>query len=160
MKTLYLSALFAGWLFVHPAQAFSGLELSVSKPHAGTALQNKGIYSLSYFTTGLSPWPGFSEWGMVAMPSWGPSDTTFSASPRTQSFVGLYGGHLFLLGSGIVRPGFELGTVWEDTRISQVGSAPITRSNLSLYYAFKVQVLCLSFLVSNKGYGVGLNFSL
>lgn len=147
-------------LLLHSSEAFSGLELTVSKPYPGTALDNKGIYSLSYFTTGFSFWPGFSEWGITGMPSWGGIASSNDKS-QTKSFVGLYGGHLFLLRGGFIRPGFELGSVWEETQMLQGHSNSIVnQSQLALYYAFKVQVLCLSFLVSNMGYGIGLNFSL
>ncbi len=160
MKPRFLWTLGLGWALGSSSFGYSGLEFSVSRAHSGAALLNKGIYALSYFTTGLSPWPGFSEWGMVAMPAWGSGGSGTLSSGKVASFVGVYGGHLFLLGGGFLRPGFELGSLWEQGQVNQTESGSRTTSNLGLYYSFKVQVLCLTFLVSNQGYGLGLNFSL
>jgi hypothetical protein len=160
MKPRFLWALGLGWALGSSSFAFSGLELSVSKAHSGTALSNKGIYTLSYFTTGLSHWPGFSEWGIVAMPGWSSVKSDTLNSRKVASFVGVYGGHLFLLGSGFIRPGFELGSLWKQIQVNKAESESPTTTNFGLYYSFKVQILCLTFLVSNQGYGLGLNFSL
>jgi hypothetical protein len=139
------------------ASAASGLELTLSWPHPESATPERVIGSLSFFQTGGSPWPGFSEWGFTAMPQLRRAVAPASLAGKVDSFVGGYAGHVFPLWGGLVRPGFQLGSLWEET---WTGNGDGTRGRLGLYYAFRVQTSCLSFILSNRGQGLGVNFSL
>lgn len=137
-----------------------GMELGMSMPYSRTAVPGRPIFNLSWFSGRLSPFPGYTEYGFVAMLPVGGSDLSGSETSRTTDFAGMYAGQLFLPFHGWVRPGFSLGWVWEGkSRLSEQGATPSQRS-LSLYYAFKVQFSCLSFIGSNKGIGGGFNFSI
>jgi hypothetical protein len=137
------------------ARAAAGVEFTLSKPHPGYAAAARWIGSLSYFRLSLFPWPGFSEWGMTAML---PLDGRAGAVPihKADSYVGAYTGHVFPLWRGLVRPGFQVGSTW--TEVGKEGGS--LKGGFSLYYAFRIQASCLTYIVSNRGQGLGVNFSL
>lgn len=139
------------------ASSASGLELTLSWPHPESTTPGRVIGSLSYFQTGGSPWPGYSEWGFTAMPPIQRAEPAATLAGKVDSFVGGYAGHVFPLWGGLVRPGFQLGSLWEET---WTNGGDRTGGALSLYYAFRVQASCLSFILSNRGQGLGVNFSL
>lgn len=133
------------------------MEFTVSKPYVKTTEPGLFILALSWFNERLSPFPGFDEYGVTAMLPWRNEPATQEGLERTTDFVGLYAGHLFLPFQGRIRPGFDLGWVWEG--VGQSGSKSPSRQ-FALYYAMKVQVSCLTFVLSSKGIGGGINLSL
>jgi hypothetical protein len=136
------------------------MEFGLSVPYARTAVEGRPILNLSWFTGRLHPIPGFAEYGFVAMLPVGGEEDRSSARPRITDFAGMYAGHLFVPFQGRVRPGFNMGWIWEGKTDSSVPGAIHSSRFLSLYYAFKLQYSCLTFQASNKGIGGGLNFSL
>lgn len=155
MKPIALLILL-GLLIPGCPRAATGLELTLSWPHPETTVPGRWMGSLSYFRTGVSAWPGFSEWGVTGMPPISRTQADSNLSGQVDSFAGAYGGHVFPLWSGLIRPGFQLGTVWEEVWKDGEEKA----GSLSLYYAFRIQASCLTFILSNRGQGIGLNFSL
>ncbi len=129
-------------------------------PYANTAIEGRPILSLSWYTGRLFPLPGFDEYGFVGMLPIGNQTLGPSDNPRITDFAGLYAGRLFIPFHGSVRPGFNLGWVWEGKTIPSTDGAFDSKRSLSVYYAFKVQFSCLTFIASNKGVGGGFNFSL
>lgn len=150
------TALIMSVLVSHAATNAAGLELTLSKPHPGYAAEGRWIGSLSYFRISLYPWPGFSEWGITAMPPVGGPDSGPAQFDKADSFVGIYTGHVFPLWRGLIRPGFQLGSAWEEIGTS----SGTTKGEFALYYAFRIQASCLTFILSNRGQGLGVNFSL
>ena len=164
MKAWILLFLVAG-----SAWSQSGLDLCVQRPYGGSVAGKTGILSLSYYSPSWNRLAGFAEFGMVGMPSLGFSEEAPLDHRRTTSFVGLYAGHLFLLGGGFIRPGFTLGTVWEETAQPEWVQNPLNQtyekrtsldSKFAPYYAIKVQVMLFSLMFSNKGIGGGVNLTL
>ena len=142
--------------FLGSASASGGMEIGLSYPYAQTALPGRTILSLSWFTGHLSPFPGYGEYGFVAMLPVGDSKTEEQGHPKITDFAGMYAGHLFIPFRGWIRPGFNLGWVWE----GRSGSTNATvRRNLSIYYSLKAQISCLTYIASNKGVGGGINFN-
>ncbi len=139
------------------AKGGQGMEFTLSKPYAETAEPRRFILALSWFNGRVSPFPGFDEYGVTAMLPWGNEPGSQDGPERTTDFVGLYAGHLFLPFQGRIRPGFDLGWVWEG--VQKPASAHPSRQ-FALYYAMKVQVSCLTFVLSSKGIGGGINLSL
>lgn len=138
----------------------NGMELGISMPYSRSAVPGRPIFNLSWFSGRLSPFPGYTEYGFVAMLPLGGDDLPGPEAPRITDFAGMYAGQLFLPFHGWVRPGFSLGWIWEGkSQLTGQGDIRSHRS-LSLYYAFKVQFSCLSFIGSNKGIGGGFNFSI
>lgn len=144
------------WTTLTPARAQQGLELTLSKPYAHTATAPL-IFSLSWYTRAWLSIPGYQEYGVTAMPPMGASASVNSSESKAADFVGVYTGHLFLPFHGLVRPGFELGWLWEGLAES---GAQLSRHQFAFYYAMKVQVSCLTVLVSNQGIGGGVNLHL
>ena len=164
MKTGLIILIFLGGL-----RAQTGLDLCLQRPFSGSSAGTTGIASLSYYTPSWHRLAGFTEYGAVGMPSLGFREEDILDHRRTLSFIGLFGGHLFLLKGGLLRAGFSLGTVWEETARPEwipdtVTDAYIRRnvldSKFTPYFALKFQVLLFSFIISNKGAGGGLNFTL
>jgi len=163
MKALGLVLLLSGFVW-----AQTGLDLCFQKPFGGTAAGRTGIASLSYYAPSWNRLPGFSEYGLVGMPPIGFSEEDPLDHRRTTSFVGLYAGHLFLLYGGRLRPGFTLGTVWEETAKPEWYQAQdggfqkrnVADSKFGPYFAFKVQASLFSFILSSRGWGAGINLSL
>lgn len=139
------------------AKAGQGMEFTLSKPYAKTTEPGRFILALSWFNGRLSQFPGFDEYGVTAMLPWGNEPQFHNDVERTTDFVGLYAGHLFLPFQGRIRPGFDLGWVWEG--VGKSASKSPSRQ-FALYYAMKVQVSCLTFVLSSKGIGGGINLSL
>jgi hypothetical protein len=136
----------------------SGMEFGFAMPYAQTAIEGRPIFSLSWFTGQLAPFPGYDEYGFVAMPPIGDKEPTLSDVPRITDFVGMYAGHLFIPFHGWIRPGFDLGWIWEGRSYLPEQGTLSSQRTLSLYYALKIQFSCLSFITSNKGIGGGFNF--
>lgn len=90
------------------------------------------------------------------MPPLGGKEPGSEAAGTVDSFVGAYTGHVFPLWGGLVRPGFQLGSTWEEVW----RSAETKRGSFALYYAFRIQASCLTVILSNRGQGLGVNFSL
>lgn len=145
------------WLALASVRAEGGMEFGMSMPYAATAVPGRPILSLSWFTGKLTPIPGYAEYGFVAMLPMGDAAQVSAGQSRITDFAGMYAGHLFIPFHGLVRPGFNLGWLWEGKSGSTGGTS--ARKGLSLYYALKVQASCLSFIASNKGIGGGFNFS-
>lgn len=142
------------------SMANRGMEIGVSMPYSGTAVPGRPIGMLSGFMGSLSSLPGYSEYGFIAMLPLGQVKMDSSGRSRITELVGMYGGQLLLPFQGLLRPGFNLGWLWEtQSRLSRDGTDESDR-HLSLYYAFKLQFSCLTFLASNIGVGGGINFSL
>jgi hypothetical protein len=147
-------------LFSRVPSANQGMEIGVSMPYAGTAVPGRPVVSLSGFLGTVSPFPGFSEYGFLAMVPIGDETLDPAGRSRITELVGMYAGQLFAPFHGLVRPGFNLGWIWESqSGFSRDGSIHSDRE-FSLYYAFKVQFSCLTFQASNIGVGGGINFSL
>lgn len=158
MKRIILILLIGlGSKFVHANQ---GLEFGLARPYPGTAVPGRPIISLSWFNQALLPLPGFTDYGFVAMLPLRKESPAPHSHELVRDFAGLYAGQIFLPFSGVVRPGFNLGWTWETRSISKLNGESRSDSHLSIYYAFKLQFSCLSFLISNKGIGGGFNFTL
>jgi hypothetical protein len=164
MKKVYLILFLYGL-----GRAQSGLDLTFQKPFGGSVAGRTAIAALSYYSPSWNRLAGFSEYGLVGMPPLGFSEEDPVDHRRTTSFVGLYAGHLFLLYGGRLRPGFTLGTVWEETVQPEWAQAPdsevfrrrnTTDSKFGPYFAFKVQASLFSFIFSNRGLGAGINLTL
>jgi hypothetical protein len=140
--------------------ANQGMEIGFAMPYSGTAVPGRPIVSLSGFLGTVRPFPGFSEYGFLAMVPIGEAEVDPSGRSRVTELAGMYAGQLFVPFQGLVRPGFNLGWLWEKrSRLSQDGAIQSDRE-FSLYYAFKLQFSCLTFQASNIGVGGGINFSL
>lgn len=157
MKTFLIALAF---LLCGVPWANQGMEIGFAKPYSGTAVPGRPIVSLSGFLGTVRPFPGFSEYGFLAMVPIGEAELDPSGRSRITELVGMYAGQLFVPFHGLVRPGFNMGWLWERrTRLSQDGAVHSDRE-FSLYYAFKLQFSCLTFQASNIGVGGGINFSL
>lgn len=150
-----LNVILLSSLLVKPALAAAGLELTVSRPHPGYAAAERWIGSLSYFRLSLYPLPGFSEWGLTGMLPLGGQAGPVPVH-KADNFIGGYTGQVFPLWRGLIRPGFQVGSTW--TEVGREDGS--TRGGWELYYAFRIQASCLTFILSNRGQGFGLNFSL
>jgi hypothetical protein len=140
--------------------ANQGMEIGFAMPYSGTAVPGMPIVSLSGFLGTVRPFPGFSEYGFLAMVPLEGTALDPSGQSRITELAGMYAGQLFVPFNGLVRPGFDLGWLWERrSRLSQDGAVHSDRE-FSLYYAFKLQFSCLTFQASNIGVGGGFNFSL
>jgi hypothetical protein len=141
-------------------RADQGMEVGFSMPYVGTAVPGRPIVSMSGFLGTVRPFPGFSEYGFLAMVPIGEPELDPAGRSRITELVGMYAGQLFLPFHGLVRPGFNLGWLWErQSGFTREGAVHSDRV-FSLYYAFKLQFSCLTFQVSNIGVGGGINFSL
>ena len=155
------SILIALFLFVYqPGWGNPGIEFAFGLPYSGSAVPGRPMVSLSGFLDTVRPFPGFSEYGFLAMLPLGKAELDPEGQSRISELVGMYAGQLFVPMHGLIRPGFDLGWVWKtESELSQQG-IPHSNGYFSLYYAFKLQFSCLTFLASNIGLGGGINFSL
>lgn len=157
MKTLFVPLAF---LLYGVSCANQGMEIGLARPYSGTAVPGRPIVSLSGFLGTVRPFPGFSEYGFLAMVPIGEAELDPSGRSRITELAGMYAGQLFVPFNGLVRPGFDIGWLWERrSRLSQNGAVH-SDQEFSLYYAFKLQFSCLTFQASNIGVGGGFNFSL
>jgi len=157
MKTILVILLL---LLYRVPLADQGMEIGFSMPYSRTAVPGRPIVSLSGFLGTVRPFPGFSEYGFLAMVPIGDTELDPAGRSRITELVGMYAGQLFVPFHGMVRPGFNLGWLWErESGLTQEGAVHSDRE-FSLYYAFKLQFSCLTFQVSNIGVGGGINFSL
>jgi hypothetical protein len=161
MKALFLILL---PLLAVPAAAWNtGMEAGLTWPYAGTAVAGRPILSLSGFSGTVSPVPGYREYGFLAMLPMGAIEAEnlpANGTQRVSETAGLYAGQLFLPFDGLVRPGFDLGWIWEKRSAALTEGTLRSDSGFGVYYAFKVQFSCLTFMASNLGLGGGINFSL
>ncbi len=147
----------------------NGLEVGFQVPYSGVATSSTGIISLSYYAPSWNRIPGFIEYGLIGMPEYGIGNQIFSDHRRVSSLIGAFGGHLFLLGGGWLRPGVTVGTVWEETVTPEIIQNPISGeyikqnhvdSKFAPYFAIKTQILLFSFIFSNIGFGAGINLTI
>lgn len=158
MKTgIGISVLWA-LLNVFPSAAAGGMEITALRPYPSLVANSGPILTFSVFTPKLSPVPGYDEFGGVCLlPLNGGED---SQRKGIEEFAGAYAGHLFLPWGGWIRPGFHFGWLWQQS-MEQAATGALTRKEgLAFYYGAKIQFSCLTFNLSNKGIGGGINFSL
>jgi len=137
-----------------------GMELTILRPYKSLTDGGGPILALSWFTPKLTPVPGYDELGLLWLPPWEGKPNANPHSEGVQEMAGAYAGHLFLPGQGWIRPGIEFGWTWEKAVNLDSQGESHTKEQFSFYYGAKVQVFCLTFLISNKGVGGGINFSL
>jgi len=148
------------WALLHamPSAAAGGMEITVLRPYPSLVANSGPIMTFSVFTPKLTPIPGFDEFGGVWLL---PLNTTEGTQKKgIEEFAGAYAGHLFLPWGGWIRPGFHFGWVWQQAMEQNESGALTHKEGLAFYYGAKVQFSCLTFNLSNKGIGGGINFSL
>jgi hypothetical protein len=157
MKIVAAIAIFT-LLWAMPAKAAGGMEITAMRPYSSMVAHSGPILTFSVFTPKLTPLPGFDEYGGV----WLLPLSTPAESHRNgiQEFAGAYAGHVFLPWGGWIRPGFHFGWVWQESLMHATGGEFSRESGLAFYYGAKLQFSCLTFNISNKGIGGGINFSL
>jgi hypothetical protein len=90
--------------------------------------------------------------------------TTVQENRKTHSFYGLYCG-TFVGFAPIFRPGVLFGISWKREQISGIDNGKeIVKSyspfQINPYFGFEIHVLILSIIVTNEGYGAGINLNL
>jgi len=169
MKNKIKNLIFFVILLLFPAgisgRGLNGIDFNWSVPYGNIINTNVGIFSLSYYVPNPK-FTGFMEFGMTGMPEMDWKETDLSNEQTTLSFVGIYTGHSFLMWRGLIRPGFHLGSVYE-TRSDYIRQNDVyvkrgrgSTSSFQPYFGFKIQALFFTFIISNKGIGGGVNFSI
>jgi len=153
-------ALLAVWC---PVAAF-GLDINFQKPFGAVGpwpavsmqLTKNSSWQPIYFSSGIVLRPGEAY------------ETTFgtvsvSEQRKTHSFYGIYGGTFAGL-APIFRPGFIAGISWKKEIVYGVDNGRRfvkSYSGYQTYPYFGIEVHCLvmSFIVTNEGYGAGININ-
>lgn len=152
MKTLALL------LFLSPlAFGQAGLSITGGLPHPRLSDRSAGVYGLSYYLPSERV-AGFHEFGLVAQPYGAVRAAAAGEHPKWESWGALVTGHLFLW-TPWFRPGFHVGPLYGST-VQRVGNELRHEGQFGFYYGFNLQVLFLSFTLSNFSSGVGFNFTL
>jgi hypothetical protein len=134
------------------------MEFTALRPYPSLTAHSGPILTFSAFTPKLTPVPGFDEFGGAWLL---PLNTKEERQQQgIQEFAGAYAGHVFLPFGGWIRPGFYFGWVWQQSIEASANGALTQKEGLAFYYGAKVQFSCLTFNISNKGIGGGINFSL
>ncbi len=141
----------------HTVFSMGGLSITGGLPHRVQSGHSYGVYGLSYFLPSEKVL-GFHEFGFVAQPVAHLKTADLSDRAKWETWGAVVTGHLFLW-SPWFRPGFDLGPMYGHTLLLDNGKA-IEANRLGMYYGFNVQVLFLSFTLSNMSAGAGLNFTL
>jgi hypothetical protein len=142
-----------------------GIDINFQKPYS--AIGSWPAVSLQL--TENSKWqPLYFSSGVVLRPCTHYQTTynipTVQESRKTHSFYGLYGG-TFIGFAPIFRPGVIFGISWKREEIIGLynGKEIVTSYSpfqTNPYFGVEIHVLIMSFIVTNEGYGAGINLNM
>ena len=142
-----------------------GLGITGQKPFDASG--NWPVISIGITTNSKWP-PVYFSSGAVLRP--GPAMGTTYAIPsidekrKTHSFYGFYGGtHVGI--APAFRPGVLVGLEWKKDEVmgsddGRLFRKAYTKYEIGPYFGLEVHVFILSFIVSNEGFGVGMNLTI
>jgi hypothetical protein len=143
-----------------------GLDINIQKPFSAIG----SWPAISLQLTKNSKWqPVYFSSGVVFRP--GPAAGTIFNSSSVQenrkmhSFYGIYAGTFAGL-APIFRPGFIIGMSWKREEVRGVDATgkefvkSYSAFQINPYFGMEVHCLIMSFIVTNEGFGAGVNLNL
>lgn len=143
-----------------------GIDISVQKtfdalgpwPAVSLQLTKNSKWQPVYFSTGVVFRPGPAYETTYNKPS-------VQENRITHSFYGIYGGTFVGL-APIFRPGVLVGISWKREAVRGVDGAgkefvkSYSAYQINPYFGMEVHILIMSFVVTNEGYGAGINLNI